>query len=168
MSDLTNAQLATLRAAVFADSTAAALLAAGNVPGLQAWCNGNSGSKRWLQAADPLSIEEAPSYTTYDSLGQGKRDSWLLFLRNARDFGRNKVRAWVVDVWGSATAGSNAEAVLQAATANATRAQIALGGSAKTTGTVTAYDTAYEQDVDVIDATKLIFRDDGSIWTAQG
>ena len=162
---LTNNQITTLRAAVFANPTAAAALAAGDVIGVQNWCNANSGSKRWLPAADPLSVEEAPSYTSYDSLTQGKRDSWVLLLRNARDFGRNKVRNWVTDIWGNATAASNSEAILQAATANATNAQIALGGSAKTTGTVSATDTSFEGEVDITDATRLVYKDNGDIWT---
>lgn len=163
---LTTQQLTTLRAAVFATPAAAALLTAGNVVGLMDWCNANSGQKRWLPAADPLSVEEAPSYTSYDSLMQGKRDSWMVFLRNARDFGRNKVRSWVVDIWGNATAGSNAESILQAGTANATNAQVALGGQSKTTGTVAAVDTSFEGDVDERDALMLIYRLDGSMWTA--
>lgn len=163
---LTTKQLTTLRAAVFATPAAAALLSAGNVVGLMDWCNANSGQKRWLPAADPLSVEEAPSYTSYDSLMQGKRDSWMVFLRNARDFGRNKVRSWVTDIWGNATAGSNAESVLQSGTVNATNAQVALGGQSKTTGTVTAVDTSFEGDVDERDALMLIYRLDGSMWTA--
>ena len=168
MSHLTEAQITTLRAAVFAVPTAAAMVAAGNVVALQNWCNGNSGSKRWLPAADALEIEEAPSYTSYDTLAQGKRDSWLLFLRNPRDFGRPAVRKWATDIWGAATAGSNGESVLQAGTINATRAQVALGGALETTGTVAAYDTTYEEDIDITDATRLIFKDNGDIWTAQG
>jgi len=168
MSHLTEAQVTTLRAAVFAVPVAAAMVAAGNVVALQNWCNGNSGSKRWLPAADALAVEEAPSYTSYDTLAQGKRDSWLLFLRNPRDFGRSAVRKWVTDVWGAAVAASNSEAILQAGTVNATRAQVALGGAQETTGTVTAYDTDYEEGVDITDATRLIFKDDGTIWTAQG
>jgi len=168
MSHLTETQITTLRAAVFAVPVAAAMVAAGNVPGLQGWCNGNSGSKRWLPAADMLAVEEAPSYTTYDTLAQGKRDSWMLFLRNPRDFGRPAVRKWATDIWGTATAGSNGEAVLQAGTVNATRAQVALGGALETSGTVAAYDTDYEEDIDVTDAARLIFKDDGTIWTAQG
>lgn len=162
---LTNTQLTTLRAAIFANPTAAAALAAGNVLDVQAWCNANSGSKRWLPAADPLAVEEAPSYTTYDSLTQGKRDSWMVFLRNARDFGKNKVRNWVVDIWGSATAASNSEAILQAGTANATNAQIALGGGSETVGSVTAFDTTFEGEVDITEATRLVFKDNGDIWT---
>ena len=162
---LTPAQESTLRAAIFATPPAAALLSAGDVPGLQAWCNAETSTRRWLPAAPVLAAEEAPNYTTYDSLTQGKRDSWQLFLHNPRDFGRNRVRAWVVDVWGAATAGSNAELVLLAGTASATNAQVAIGGATRTTGTVTALDATFEEAVSITDATRLIFRDNGTIWT---
>lgn len=165
---LTNSQLTNLRAAVFADPVAKLFVPVGDVTGLTNWCNSNSGSKRWLPAADVVAIEEAPSYTAYDSLAAGKRDSWVMFLRNPRDFGKPKVRNWVVDIWGNATTGSNSEAILQAATVNATNAQIVLGGASETVGTVTAFDSSFEGDVDVTDITRLIFKDDGTIWTAQG
>lgn len=164
MTTLTNAQTNRLRTAAFLVPEAAALIAAGNVAGLITWCNTASGQLRWLPSPDMVGVEEAPSYTTYDTLTQGKRDSWLLLLRNVRDFGRAKVRSWVVDVWGPATAGSNTEAVLLAATAPATNAQVAIGGTVRATGTVSAIDTPYEQDVDEDDAKRLIFRDNGNIW----
>lgn len=163
--EMTNQQRNTLRTAIFGTPAAAALLAAGDVPGLQAWCNAATATKRWLSEAEIKTIAEAPSYTTYDSLTQGKRDSWLMFLRDVRDFGKAKVRAWVVDVWGNATGGSNAEAVLNAGTALATNAQVAIGGTPKATGTVTALDATFEEEVSILDAAKLIFRDDGTIWT---
>jgi len=163
--ELSNAQLNTLRASIFATPAAAALLAAGDVPGLRTWCNTATVTRRWLPEAGALAVEEAPSYTTYDSLAQGKRDSWVLFLRSPRDFGRNKVRLWAVDVWGAATAGSNSEAVLLAGSSLATNAQVAIGGVSKTTGTVTALDATYEKDLSVLEATLLIYRDNGTIWT---
>lgn len=106
----------------------------------------------WYTSAPGLSIEEAPTYTTYDSFQQGKRDSWELFLRSPRDFTRAKVRNWVVDVWGAATGGSNAEAVLQAATFNASNAQHALGGTSRSTGTVSALDLSWPYSISQDDA----------------
>lgn len=164
--EMTNAQRTALRTAIFATPEAATLLAAGDVPGLRAWCNtATPSTRRWLSDAPVLPVEEAPSYLTYDTLTQGKRDSWLLFLHNPRDFGRAKVRQWVVDIWGNATANSNAEAVLLAGTAPATNAQVAIGGNTRTTGSVTALDATFEDEVDTLDATRLIFRDNGTIWT---
>lgn len=106
----------------------------------------------WLTSSNPAAAEEAPSYTQYDSLAQGKRDSWMLFLRSPRDYTKAKVRAWVVDVWGSATAASNAEAVLLAGTTSATNLQHALGGTTRTTGTVSALDLTYTQQASQDDA----------------
>lgn len=163
--DLTNAQRTTLRAAIFATPAVASLLAAGDVPGVRAWCNTPTATKRWLPDAPVLTVEEAPNYTTYDTLAQGKRDSWALFLHAPRDFGKAKVRSWVVDVWGTATAGSNAETVLNAGTVPATNAQVAIGGTTRTTGTVTALDANYEEEISILDATRLVFRDNGNIWT---
>lgn len=97
----------------------------------------------WLTSGLPIDAEEAPSYTTYDSLVQGKRDSWMLFLRAPRDYTKSKVRLWVVDVWGAATSGSNAEAVLLAGTTSATNLQHALGGLTRSTGTVSALNLTF-------------------------
>lgn len=157
MSHMSNAQRTALLAAVKANATAGPLRLAGNVTGLQAWLNAaaSPNTPAWMTAAPTLAVEEAPSYTTFDSLSQGKRDSWSLFLRNARDFTRAKVRSWVVDVWGNATAGSNAEAVLLAATESATNAQVMLGGTTRTTGTVSALDRAYAEPVDTGDVEWL-------------
>lgn len=152
---LTNAQRNTLLAAVKADQAAGPLRSAGNVTGLMAWCNAATATLAWSVAVPPLTSEEAPSYTTYDSLLQGKRDSWELFLRNPRNFSRNKVRAWVIDVWGSATAGSNSEAILQAATEGATNAQVAIGGTIKATGTVSATDRTFAEAVSFVEAEWL-------------
>lgn len=90
-------------------------------------------------------VDEAPSYTTYDSLTQGKRDSWERFLAFDRDFSKAKVRRWVVDVWGNATASSNSEAILQAGTRPITRGENVLGGTnSSTEGTVTARRLTWE------------------------
>lgn len=163
---LTANQIVTLRAAVIADATAHALQAAGNLAGLLAWCNGASGTLAWISAVPVIDAEEAPSYTTYDTLAQGKRDSWLVFLRSARDFSRAKVRNWIVDVWGNATAGSNAEAVLQAGTVQATNAELKFGGPTRTTGTVTAVARSWVGVVSETECKKLIWKDDGTIWTS--
>lgn len=163
---LTANQIVTLRAAIIADATAHPIQAAGNLSGLLAWCNGASGTLAWVSAVPVIDAEEAPSYTTYDSLAQGKRDSWLVFLRSSRDFSRNKVRSWIVDVWGNATAGSNAEAVLQAGTVRATNAELKFGGPTRTTGTVSAIARSWVGVVSETECKRLIWKDDGTIWTS--
>lgn len=163
---LTPGQLVTLRAGVCADNTARPLMQAGNVPGLLSWLNTGTATKGWITAVPAQASDEAPNYTTYDSLTQGKRDSWARFLAvESRDFAKNKVRNWVVDVWGNATASSNAEAVLLAGTEAATNAQLVLGGTVKTTGTVTATARTYDGVVTTNETARLIFQDNGQIYT---
>jgi hypothetical protein len=98
----------------------------------------NPAVKAWRTSLPTNDADDAPDYSTYDALQAGKRDSWNLFLRAPRDLTRNKVRKWITDVWGSSTNGSNAEAILLAGTENATRAEVMLGGSDASTGSVTA------------------------------
>lgn len=163
---LTNNQIVTLRAAVIADATAHAFQAAGDLSGLLAWCNGASGTLAWVSAVPVIDAEEAPSYTTYDTLAQGKRDSWLVFLRSSRNFAKNKVRNWITDIWGNATNGSNSEAVLQAGTVQATNAELKFGGPTRTTGTVSAIARSWIGVVSETECKKLIWKDDGTIWTS--
>ena len=157
---LTNGQRATLcTACKGAAACNSARLADDSVTLLQ-WLNATRApaTPAWRTSAPALAVEEAPTYTTYDSFTQGKRDSWELFLRSPRDFTRAKVRNWVVDVWGAATGGSNAEAVLQAATFSATNVQSALGGTTRSTGTVSALDLSFTGAASADDATWLVQR----------
>jgi hypothetical protein len=167
-SALTDPQLVTLRAGVCADNTARPLMQAGNGPGLNAWLNTGTATLGWRGDVTAAEMDEAPSMSTYDSLTQGKRDSWerLLDLRDGRtrDFNRGPVRNWVVDVWGTATAGSNSEKILLAGTQAATNAQLILGGTVKITGTVTATDRNYVGTVTTNETSRLIFQDNGQIY----
>lgn len=165
---VTDPQMVTLRAGVCADNTARPLMQAGNGPALNAWLNTATATRGWRVDVNSSDMDEAPTMTSYDSLTQGKRDSWvrLLDLRDGRtrDFTRGAVRNWVTDVWGSATAGSNAEKVLLAATEAVTNAQAILGGTAKTTGTVTATDRNYLDSVTTTETTRLIYQTNGQIY----
>lgn len=109
----------------------------------------------WRTSVPAVVSDDAPSYSTFDSIAAGKRDSWGFFLAQTRDFTRKKVRDWVVDVWGSATAGSNAEKILQAATENMRVVEVVLGGTDKTTGTVTAKDRAYVGSIDLTEVASI-------------
>ncbi len=153
---LTTNQLATLKAAIIADPTAGPIRAAGDTAALLAWCNGASGTLGWRIAVQPQDSDQAATYTTYDSLAQGKRDSWSIFLKFNRNFSVNKVRSWITDVWGAATASSIAESILQTGTESMTRAQNVIGGNVKTTGTVSATDRSYTDLVSQDEANKLV------------
>jgi hypothetical protein len=156
--DLTPDQRATVCTACKADNACNTPRIAGDSFTVLAWLNAvrSPDTLAWYKAAPVEMIESAPSYTTYDSLTQGKRDSWLVLLHNPRDFSRAVVRNWVVDVWGAATAASNAEKVLQAATFLATNVQNALGGTTRTTGTVSALGLNYNGQATGSDASWLI------------
>jgi hypothetical protein len=140
---LTPAQLATLRTFV-ANSADAAIVAArqaGATYDLTTLLNAAHApaTSAWRTEVAAQVLDDAATYTTYDGKTQGKRDEWSILLQYApRDMSRDKNRNVVVDVWGNANAGSVGEAILQACVESATVAQVAIGGSNKTTGTVTA------------------------------
>lgn len=152
---LTRAQKTTLKAYILNQPDLAPLTSgpgtdyAGIADALNA--NANPVTLAWRTAVPPTDSDDAPSYTSFDTIAAGKRDSWGFFLAFPRDFTRNKVRTWVTDVWGNATAGSNAEAILQAGTVKATRAEVALGGNTRTTGTVSALSRNWEGTLSIAD-----------------
>ena len=152
------AQLATVCTACKADAACNNPRVAGDTITVLAWLNAAKAPAQlaWRVDMQPQEIDEAATYTTFDSLTQGKRDEWRIFIGYARNFGRNKNRSVVTDVWGAATAASVAEAILQAGTYNATNAQAAVGGTSKTTGTVTALDLTYTAAAISADANWLV------------
>ena len=145
---LTSTQQQTLKAAILA---AVPPLNMEDYGAIAAWLNTLQTDLGWRTSMTIRDVDDAPDYSTYDSLLDGKRDSWSQFLKFERDFSRNKVRKWVTDVWGNATAGSNSETILQAATRKITRAEKLLAGSTATTGTVTAYKLNWEGNVDIFE-----------------
>ena len=141
---LSNARLTTLKAAILAetDPVFVALRDAEATPAMAAWFNeaASPAETAWGTSVDRRTLDEAATYTTFDALSAGKRDLWRLFIDGApRNMEKAKNRSVVTDVWGTATASSIAEAVLQASTRSISRAEKLLGGSTTaTTGTVTA------------------------------
>lgn len=135
---MTPTQLATLKTFIIADPTAGPMRTAGDTFALNLWCNGPSATLAWSETVAPQVSDEAATYTTFDSILAGKRDSWKIFLAFNRNFSKVKIRNWIVDVWGAVIASSISEAILQAGTEFATRAESALGGTSRTTGTVVA------------------------------
>jgi len=142
MGQFSNAQLVTLKNAINAetDVTFVSLRTAGATGAMAEWYNGaiSPVQKVWNTATPAAVIDEASNWTAFDTLSQGKRDSWAFFFNFPRDFTRGKVRSWVTDVWGSATGGSDSEKILLAAQRDAKRGEIVFGGTTRTTGTASA------------------------------
>lgn len=150
---MTPQQLATLKAYILADPVLGPLTSG---PGTDRVAIANAMSAvalpnvlSWRTSVPSTDADDAPSYSAFDSIVPGKRDSWGFFLNFPRDFTRKKVRDWVVDVWGAATANSNAEAILLAGTEKALRVEVVLGGTNRTTGTVTAMNRTYVGALDL-------------------
>lgn len=158
LADLTPQQQATVCTAVKADPAANAARLIGDSSALLTWLNAPRvpAVLAWRSSVSAQELDEAANYTGFDALAGGKRDAWAIFLMyGPRDMGRNKNRNLITDVWGNATAGSVAESVLLASTAQATNTQVALGGTIKTTGTVTATDYAVDAPATSNDAQWL-------------
>ncbi len=117
--------------------------------------NANPNVLAWRTSVAQEEMDEAADYTVFDSISAGKRDSWGFMIAFPRNFTRTKVRKWVTDVWGNATANSAAESILQAATEKASRAENALGGGSVTVGTVTAIKRNWEGDVTIQDIAEM-------------
>ena len=122
------------------DPTVTQALAVGDDSTIASWCNGLSATDAWMAAASRRTLFEASNITQFDGLSAGKRDAWTLLLDNAPlDFGRNALRTAVVDIWGA----SNSVAVLQALREKARRCEAIIGGTVRTTNTVSALDRSY-------------------------
>jgi hypothetical protein len=149
---LSPTQIVTLKAAIAAqtDPTFVGYRTSGATGAMAEWYNGIATPAQlvWRTSVPASDSDEASNWSEFDNITQaGKRDSWGYFFNFPRDFSRNKVRKWITDVWGSATTGSNAEAILLAGTRNATRGEVVFGGTSATTGTVTALKLAFEGSI---------------------
>jgi hypothetical protein len=153
-------ELPTLKAAILAstDPEIMALAAARDDTMLTIRLNSKATPtvKAWINEQPVSDSDDAANYTAFDGLTPGKRDSWALFLAFPRDFGRSKVRQWVTDVWGAATAASISEDILKAATRNATFFELMFGSTSATTGTVTAVKLNKIGPVDMMDVAKAL------------
>lgn len=152
------AQLAAVCTACNAASACNTPRVAGDTVALLEWLNGAAVPNvlAWRANMPPQEMDEAANYTAFDTLTAGKRSAWPLMLGYARDMRRNKNRSAITDIWGAATAGSVSESILQASTTSATNTQVSLGGTVKTTGTVTATDFGYTGPANQLDADWLI------------
>ena len=133
---LSPSQQTTLKAAILAETDPAFVTARtnGQTPLMTAWFNAEKTPpvKAWRKNVPPEDSDEATPWVNFDSIAQaGKRDSYLhAFMHYPRDYTRAGIRKWITDVWGNATAGSDAAAILtNAGLRNITRAEAVLGGA---------------------------------------
>lgn len=142
---LTSQQYLDLAAAIIADPNLVVFRTEGNDGGIVDYYNALTTTNAWSTNVSSRTLDEGADYATFDSVVAGKRDAWALFLQYApRDLSKNKNRKTVTDVWGNATAGSAAEAILNACTRKATRAEVLFGGATASTGTVSALKLNWE------------------------
>ena len=158
---LTNAQITTLHnfCTSSADPVMVSIVARGATGDLVGYMNAanTTGAVAWNNAATAQLIDGAANYTTYDSLTQGKRDEWSIFLKYApRDMSKTSNEKVVTDVWGVASTGSLAETILLATVYSATVAQTVIGGNNRTQGSVTALNLTYFGSVTQTDAQRIL------------
>ncbi len=199
---MTPEQITALRAACFADPTAAAYFQApGDANGLQAYLNGASGINVWRSDARVAKIIDAitwANYTPNDVVASGDTDpllsrkiGWLLTVqtkqmnlqlmlqgRESLNCALPNVRAGLRDAvvqvptgaGGANTSpgGSSGVNALNACVRVGTRAEIMLAAASKasdTTGSVTARVMTWEGEADEISVRRVVFKDNGDIWT---
>lgn len=147
---LTTAQKTTLKAAILAetDPTFVGYRTNGQTTMMRDWLNvaKTPATKCWCTSVLPQNSDEATPWTAFDALSAGKRESWVQFMVYSRSFAKASVRKWVTDIWGNATAGSNAEQIFNdAGLRNITRAEAILGGNTTaTTNNVSAIKLEWE------------------------
>lgn len=139
---LTKNQLQTLKTAILAETDPVVVTARAirDDQALVNWYNKATTNRAWSESADARTLDEGADYSIFDNIVAGKRDAWDLFLRYApRDMSKARNRKVVTDIWGNATSGSIAEAILTASTVFATNFEMVFIGAQASTGTVTAY-----------------------------
>lgn len=163
---MTPEQLTTLKAAILSgtDAEFVGYRTNGQTTLMAAWFNveASPAVKAWRSSVPPEDSDEATPWANFDSIAQaGKRDSYLhAFMRYPRNYARNAVRKWITDVWGNATAGSNAETILVGAgQRNITRGETVLGGNTQaSTNSVSALKLAWEGSVSDVDISAALAR----------
>ena len=157
---LTNAQKALVKTYILADPVLSTKVSGpGTDYGFIAATLSSAASpvvKAWKTAVPASDSDEGVDYSTFDTLVAGKRDSWRFFLAFSRDFTKVKVRKWITDVFGNATAGSNAEAILNAGVENAKLVETIIGGDVRTTGTVSAIARNFVGTVSIEEVNNLL------------
>ena len=150
---LTPIQQTTLIAAlkISTDPTLAPLVTARDNVLIADWLNTASTDDAWHEGIVARSLFQASDITKFDGLTGGKRDAWRLMLDfTPHDMRINANRKAVLDVWGA----TDAPAVLTKCLRKATRGEVILGGTTKTTGTISGLDLNFVGFISVDDVSK--------------
>lgn len=191
---MTPSQITTLRAAVFADGAATALLQAGNEPGLRDYLNGASTFYVWRSSTPTSDIMDAitwasltpadaadgtATFTNRALICQAKQINLQIVLqgRESVSTGKANVRGALSDALTNVPAGAGgalldagwlgAGKVKSAITRLATNAEHAFTSGTGTSGTPGNLG-AFEGLIDDFTASTLIWHDNGTIWTPGG
>ena len=145
--DLNTVQLQTLKAAIAAETNAqfVGYRNANATQSMADWYNVLSNTDAWNTSVTSNQLNAVSTYTSYDTVVQGKRDAWQLFLGSApQDMSQGKLRNTVTDVWGPVVAASIGEEILKGCRRKSTRGENVYGGTVAATGTVSATKLAVE------------------------
>ncbi len=154
---MTPAQLTALKAGILAETNATfvGFRTNGQNGEMAAWLNKEKSPavKAWRSNVQPQELDEETPWSSYDTLTDGKRDSWGHIFNYPRDMTKSWIRKWVTDVWGNATAGSIAETFfLGVCVKNISRVEAILGGNTSAaTNNVTALKLYWEGPVSDVD-----------------
>lgn len=170
---ITTTQLAALRAGVFADPAAAALLAAGNWQAVRDWLNEMTAAVVWRSSVATAEVGRATNYVAVEAMtdaNRGRINTFYLMNPVSFDPSRSDMRAYWANTFSGALGGQgqatrDALEALWRRTAKRAERLLATG-----TGTQVAPATlAWEGDVGDQDAIRIVYKDDGTtIWTPQG
>ncbi|WP_326526155.1 hypothetical protein [Dokdonella sp.] len=152
-----DAQLQTLAAAIRAETNQACVdaLAIRNDVAMEQWINADSAQSAWNPAMTGIDMFEVTDVTKFDGLVAGKREAWRLMLDFAPiNFGRQKFRKAVTDVWGT----TDSKAVLTACTRPATNGEKYLGGTTATENTISALKLSFPGNIPISEISNALNR----------
>jgi len=162
---LTDAQLATLKAAIIADPTAGPIRSAGDTYSLLQWCNGPSSTLAWRTDVTGSEIYNAHKPVEYIARSAAERQAFDLMASGDRshDFTVAAKRNGVADIFSGATNSTSRTTIFTVAQEFATRAQLVLGGTTVSVGgsanmseTVSALKRTWAKLVSQDEANRLV------------
>lgn len=140
--EMTNAQKATLRAAILAEPALAPLLAIRNDAAIAQYCNAVASpvQKAWRTDYTGSELFEAATLTDYIARSAGERQAFDLMVNaGVINASRAKIRNAIADIFSGTTNSGSRAAILNDMTRDATWAEVRLGGTEQTTSGVSAW-----------------------------